>query len=275
MDILFKSLELEPRRFDSGLRAEYIGYRPDKKDWIDCPFESFNFSLILEGRGQFESPDLVTKVEAPCVITQGPGTQQAYGPDENGWTEVFLIYNKDRQAALEARGFWPPAAPMWKVQCADLFNETARSLVRRMQLDPSIEQADYLDRLMEQCILTSLMQAPEAPHSDPLDARLLEIRSMLEADLSQVANWEVLAANSDMSLSTFRRHWLRLLGAPPANYLARKRMESAARLLMVTRLSIHEIAGKVGFEDALHFSRVFKKHYGTSPRAYRHERRIV
>ena len=33
-------------------------------------------------------------------------------------------------------------------------------------------------------------------------------------------------------------------------------------------LTVNEIADMLGFEDALYFSRVFKKHYGQSPSDY-------
>lgn len=47
------------------------------------------------------------------------------------------------------------------------------------------------------------------------------------------------------------------------------RIRHACRLLTSTSLSIQEIAGRCGFPNANHFSRVFKKVTGTTPRAYR------
>ncbi len=47
------------------------------------------------------------------------------------------------------------------------------------------------------------------------------------------------------------------------------RIRHASRLLTSTSLSIQEIAGRCGFPNANHFSRVFKEVTGTTPRAYR------
>ena len=47
------------------------------------------------------------------------------------------------------------------------------------------------------------------------------------------------------------------------------RIRHACRLLTSTSLSIQEIAGRCGFPNANHFSRVFKEVTGTTPRAYR------
>ncbi|WOO42003.1 AraC family transcriptional regulator [Rubellicoccus peritrichatus] len=269
MDILFTVMELAPRNYPSGLHLVNIGYLPKKYEWIDLEFETYNYSLILEGKGRYESPGYSTDIVAPCVITQAPGRIQSYGPDEAGWKEIYLIYDKKRLPVLKERGIWPQPTPVWSVQCLDLFRDTTQLLISRLKLAQSSEQADYLDRLVEQCILTSLMRAPLIQNNDPMASKVLSIRRIVEANLSSPVDWETLAASVHMSLSTFRRHWLKFIGTPPAIYLTRKRMEEAARLLATSKLSIKQIAEQVGYDDPLHFSRVFRRYFGTAPRDYR------
>ena len=61
-------------------------------------------------------------------------------------------------------------------------------------------------------------------------------------------------------------------GDSPINYLIRIRLEKAKELLVSEEnTSIKEIALKVGYEDVYHFSKLFKKHYGVSPLAYRRQ----
>lgn len=52
-------------------------------------------------------------------------------------------------------------------------------------------------------------------------------------------------------------------------YVTKKRMEAAKKLLKTTRLHTNEIAAKVGYKDQHYFSVVFKKTVGMSPREYR------
>jgi signal transduction histidine kinase/AraC-like DNA-binding protein/ABC-type sugar transport system substrate-binding protein len=61
------------------------------------------------------------------------------------------------------------------------------------------------------------------------------------------------------------------LGISPWDYLNRYRVRQAKLLLRDTNQSITEIATQVGFEDLSYFSRVFNKHAGCSPRAYREQ----
>jgi AraC-like DNA-binding protein len=59
------------------------------------------------------------------------------------------------------------------------------------------------------------------------------------------------------------------VGTTPMRYLKTVRIEQSKLLLAKTQLSIGEIAARVGFEDPLHFSRVFHEHAGRSPRQHR------
>ncbi len=54
-----------------------------------------------------------------------------------------------------------------------------------------------------------------------------------------------------------------------AKYIRTRRLHLAKKLLKTTDLPISEIAFKVGFSDYNYFSRIFKKHYGKSPKSYR------
>ncbi len=63
----------------------------------------------------------------------------------------------------------------------------------------------------------------------------------------------------------FRQH----MGESPMHYLKRTRVNQARNLLEKTYLLVEEIAFDVGFNDPLHFSRVFRAVTGLSPRAWR------
>ncbi len=55
----------------------------------------------------------------------------------------------------------------------------------------------------------------------------------------------------------------------PINYLIGVRLRQARYLLLDRQLQISEIARRVGYDDLFHFSKLFKKHFGLSPRALR------
>lgn len=55
----------------------------------------------------------------------------------------------------------------------------------------------------------------------------------------------------------------------PIAYLQRIRIENAKRLLERSRDTVNEITWKIGYEDINSFRRLFIKHTGLSPKAFR------
>ena len=68
-----------------------------------------------------------------------------------------------------------------------------------------------------------------------------------------------------------RKLFKKEIGLSPLEYLTKLRMDSAEKLLTslwTNAYSINEIAQMCGYDDALYFSRVFKKRFGCSPTKY-------
>lgn len=57
-----------------------------------------------------------------------------------------------------------------------------------------------------------------------------------------------------------------------SDFVMRKRMEVAARLLCDRRLKVYEVAERVGFRNLAYFSKQFREHYGLTPNEYRRSR---
>ena len=81
--------------------------------------------------------------------------------------------------------------------------------------------------------------------------------------LSEVA---AAAATSNGNLERIFRSELDL---SPVQYLQRVRVARARELLEQRTLRVSDIAFQVGFEDSNYFARVFRRHTGLTPRAYR------
>ena len=78
-----------------------------------------------------------------------------------------------------------------------------------------------------------------------------------------------LASTGEVSAAHLARLFRSQFGYPPMAYLARLRMTKARELLRDDRLSIKEVAVKVGYPDAHHFARAFHDFEGLSPSQYR------
>jgi AraC-like DNA-binding protein len=103
--------------------------------------------------------------------------------------------------------------------------------------------------------------------------RLAPVLARINADLSADLGREELARMANLSASRFHTLFAEALGAAPGEYVQRARMQKAQQLLIGTDLSVAEIGRQVGHADPFHFSRIFRKRCGTSPKAYREQAR--
>lgn len=77
---------------------------------------------------------------------------------------------------------------------------------------------------------------------------------------------EQVAANMFLSPYYISRIFKSETGDTPIDYLIQIRMEKAKEILEKgPGQSIQEVAASVGYEDAYHFSKLFKKRYGITP----------
>jgi AraC family transcriptional regulator len=60
-------------------------------------------------------------------------------------------------------------------------------------------------------------------------------------------------------------------GVPPHRYITLQRIDHAKRLLTETDLPLVDVAAAVGFQTQGHFTSVFRKHAGLTPRIFRLE----
>jgi transcriptional regulator GlxA family with amidase domain len=68
---------------------------------------------------------------------------------------------------------------------------------------------------------------------------------------------------AEIGRTTFREH------------LTRVRMERAAALLATRRLTVREVAQRVGYRQPAQFAKAFRRHHGLSPSSYRARRRLA
>ncbi len=82
----------------------------------------------------------------------------------------------------------------------------------------------------------------------------------------------VLAERVGMSRSRFFARFSELVGEPPAQYLSRWRMNVAADTLLRADVSVPQLAEQSGYASEDAFARVFKRHFGRTPAAFRRDR---
>jgi transcriptional regulator GlxA family with amidase domain len=101
--------------------------------------------------------------------------------------------------------------------------------------------------------------------------RIENVMDTMRRTLSEPLTLAAYAQGVGFSVSQFSFLFKRYYGTSPMAYFVELRMQRAKELLETTDMPIKEVAWKLGFDDPLYFSRIFKKVCGISPSSYRME----
>lgn len=104
------------------------------------------------------------------------------------------------------------------------------------------------------------------PRPEPVVERL---RAWMREHLDGTVTLDVLARQAGMSKFHLVRQWKRWTGRTPMADMRLHRAHRARELLQTSRLTLKEIAPRVGLNDEITLSRVFRRCFGAAPGALR------
>jgi AraC-like DNA-binding protein len=101
------------------------------------------------------------------------------------------------------------------------------------------------------------------------DQRLEKALTSIHTNLDRTWTLEAAAEVATMSRSGFAKKFVETLGINFYDYLTKIRLKRARYLLKHSSIRVTEISAHVGYASDLSFVKVFKKHEGLTPRAFR------
>jgi transcriptional regulator GlxA family with amidase domain len=121
----------------------------------------------------------------------------------------------------------------------------------------------HTPRTWQPCYVTS----PPRTHHD--DRQVQRAQQWLFHHFAERVEVEAVARRVGLSPRTFARRFRAATGVTPIRYLHQLRMNAARHLLEGRGASLQEVSQEVGYEDVTFFRRLFRRHTGESPSAYR------
>jgi transcriptional regulator GlxA family with amidase domain len=117
-------------------------------------------------------------------------------------------------------------------------------------------------------LLLLLGQSVSARFPEPVERALAIMHENLHRSLSRKEICEYAMTSPAQLNRLFAAH----LHKTPMGYFLDLKLSWAATMLDSTRMSVKEIAYRIGFENQFSFSSQFKNHYGMSPKEFRESR---
>ena len=124
-------------------------------------------------------------------------------------------------------------------------------------------------------LVTELDRGPQSLYMPPpgwrrhADADIRRLQDHIEADCAAPLSLNDLAERIHVSVRTLQRRFLAATGVSPLQYQQALRLARAQALLEGGRLPVADVAEAVGYADRVAFGRIFKRHTGLTPAAWR------
>lgn len=131
-------------------------------------------------------------------------------------------------------------------------------------------QLEYANLLSLNFISSFIYHDTELLNNDKNGDDLIEsIKNYLLQNIDKNFTLDDIAKKFNYSKSHLHTKFKKKTGYPVMVFFNLKKIQRACEYLNYTDLSIKEISFKIGFQDPLYFSRIFKNFMGKSPRNYK------
>lgn len=118
-------------------------------------------------------------------------------------------------------------------------------------------------------IFADCMQLKYKENITTTELRIQNLISFLQAHKGEPFRAQNVADHMGLSYKYMEELFKRRMGMTIQQYHTSLRIHEAAQMLRATSYSVSEISEKLGYQDPLYFSNVFKRVTGMSPRNYR------
>lgn len=241
----------------------------------DSKHPFFLFQCTLSGWGEFQARGCCKKIPPGwCLIVRIPGDHSYYLPlNSPHWRFFWIITNHpyamerlSRVIRLADNVFQLPEDSLASAASRKLWMDTGSNSFG----DEFEQERALIDWTIELHRFAHQQRYPQATLQHLTD----QVHTAVLQQIQHPISISELAEKHGMSRSHFSHHFKTTTGISPAHYIARIRINEAARLLrQYPPITLKEIAEKTGFADANHFCKCFRRAYHLSPGSYRRQMR--
>ncbi|QAY66585.1 AraC family transcriptional regulator [Paenibacillus protaetiae] len=231
-------------------------------------FTDYQWLQCVSGTGELFIGDARHIVKAGQGFLLLPEVPHRYWPMEEPWDVHFISFNGMiaetllRQAGMMESGVYT--------------TENSETIVSHMRNMYAMSQSDrsYLAIECSKLVymfLLDLMKAAEAGAQSELTySRLQPVFAYIEANMDKPVAIKELAACIGVTPQYLCLLFKKSVNMRPMVYVNRERINRSKELMFYeSRIPLHEIARRVGFDSASYFSSVFKKQEGITPEQFK------
>jgi len=257
---------------------EFICYRHYRKSGEFALHQHANYEVVAVERGQYRCwiNDCELRLGGGDVVVVEPGDwhRDAYAAGLRLYGFNFNL--EPAHAGVSTPLFARGIAPNLKMFHADrqylrpIFKRLLRESKSSDRFAGAIQDALLLELFWK--LARSLPASALGPHFVQVSASaqfLGAFEGVIRENLKLRVSVAELAASLNLSESALAHKCKDLLGTSPARALMKCKLIFARRMLAEPGTSVKAVAAELNFSDPYHFSKVYKRQFGSSPSDHR------
>ena len=231
----------------------------------------YQLLYVAAGKAHFYFDGKEEIVSAGHMVLYYPKEPQKYVYYGTDKTEVYWVHFTGRDVKAILKHFdIPMDKNVFFSGVPSAYQHLFKEMIRELQTCRTGYQ-ELLEMYLRQIFL--LIQRTRQENNPTISTYLQKEMEHAQQYFQEHYNEDIqikdYAKSRSMSVSWFLRNFKEFVGMPPAQYLMTLRMNNAVSLLETTDYNVTEISAIIGYDNALYFSRIFKKYKGVSPSEYR------
>ena len=224
---------------------------------------------IISGKGRYTVNGEVHMLTPGDAFLVYPNTEVIYQADEKDpWEYTWVGFTGSDAATILRATDFTKAHPY--IHSVSNGNEIKRQLMhiydaRGTEFENALEMTGRLYTTLALFVSAATSKPPQNSANSYVQKGI----EYISANYSYPITVEDIASYIGLSRSHLFRSFQSILGVSPKEYLTDFRIKQACYLLKHSSLSITAIAGSIGFDNSLYFSKTFHKIKGLSPKEHR------
>lgn len=225
---------------------------------------------ILSGKGVYKVGEKTYQLSAGQVFLIEPDRMTFYQADaKDPWSYIWMGFNGTGAAREMAKlGFSENCLVASTPDGAEL----KQIVLESMQHTDSSEEDRYflqgqIYRFMS--VLSRSLRTPADNHGPKDNEHVKAAVQYLQSHYDQKVDIEDVAYDLALNRSYLSRIFKAHMGISPKEFLTQFRLSKARELLILTRLSVDEVAHSCGYANALAFGKVFRQEMNMNATAFR------
>jgi AraC-like DNA-binding protein len=255
--------------------------------------EFYEITFHLEGVSTHYTEDYRRLITPGSVLIVTPGMVHGYDFEPGAHTRTKNVYFIPEWLISDLRTFWKEEGLMPLILSRLLFRKPLHAEMPQFTITPEemrqcereiddIREESSRDHpslfVLKMTLLKLLVRVCRAYAEKagpaaflPYNGTVIQALELIETVLSQGAALDTpdLARQLGITPEHLSRSLKKATGWSPMEYYQHRRIQCACHELLDPGMSVTEVAQSLGFFDAPHFNRIFRKYQGISPTQYR------